>query len=110
MTSHSIQQAFTATGIWPLNLRRVLGKLAPPPIKQLTAIGVSRNPQTAWDLRGKVKAGKRLLDIGFMGLEDRKVDLKETGGIQDQVVGILQELGHLLETVIAEKELYQESN
>ena len=110
MTSHSIQQAFTATGIWPLNLRRVLGKLAPPPIKQLTAIGVSRNPQTAWDIRGKVKAGKRLLDIGFMGLEDTKVDLKGTGEIRHQVVGILRELGHQLETAIAEKELYQESN
>ena len=110
MTSHSIQQAFTATGIWPLNPRRVLGKLAPPAIKQLTAIGVSRNPQPAWDIRGKVKAGKRLLDIGFMDLEDMKVDLKETGGIRDQVVEILPELGHQLETAIAEKKLYQESN
>jgi len=63
MTSHSIQQAFTAIGIWPLNPCRVHGKLAPPAIKQLTTIGVGRNPQTAWDIRGKVKAGKRLLDI-----------------------------------------------
>jgi len=89
MTSHSIQQAFTATSIWLLNLRRVLGKLAPRATKQLTAIGVARNPQTAWDIRGKVKAGKKLLDIGFMSLEDTKVDLKECGEIQDQVVGIL---------------------
>jgi len=110
MTSHSIQQAFTATGIWPLNSRRVLGKLAPRATKQLTAIGVARNPQTAWDIRGKVKAGKKLLDIGFMSLEDTKVDLKECGEIRDQVVGILRELGHELETVIAEKEVYQESN
>ena len=110
MTSHRIQQAFTTTGIWPLNPHRVLGKLTPPAIKQLTTIGVSRNPQTAWDIRGKVKAGKRLLDIGFMGLEDTKVDLKETSGIRDQVVGILPELSHQLETAIAEEELYQESN
>jgi len=63
MTSHSIQQAFTATGIWPLNSRRVLGKLAPQTTKQLTAIRVTRYPQTAWDIRGKDKAGKKLLDI-----------------------------------------------
>jgi len=94
MTSHSIQQAFTATGICPLNPRRVLGKLAPPAMKQLTAIGVARNPQTAWDIRGKVKAGKRLLDIGFMSFEDTKVDLKESREIRDKVVGILGELGH----------------
>ena len=110
MISHSIQQAFTATDIWPLNPRRVLGKLAPPATKQLAAIGVARNPQTAWNIRGKVRAGKRLLDIGFMGLEDTKVDIKESGEMWDQVVGILRELGHQLETAIAEKELYQESN
>jgi len=59
-----------------MNSRRVLGKLGLPARKQLTAIGVARNPQTAWDIRGKVKAGKRLLDIGFMSWEDRKMDLK----------------------------------
>ena len=51
-----------------------------------------------------------LLDIGFMGLGDTKVDIKESGGMRDQVVGILRELGHQLESAIAEKELYQESN
>jgi len=89
MTSHSIQQAFTATGVWPLNPCRVLGNLAPRARKQLTAIGVARNPQTAWDIRGKVTVGKTLLHIGFMSLEDTKVDLKECSEIRDQVVGIL---------------------
>jgi len=73
-------------------------------------VRVARNPQTAWDIRGKVKAGKKLLDIGFMSWEDTKVDLKECGEIRDQVVGILREFGHQLETVIVEKEVYQESN
>jgi len=45
-----------------------------------------------------------------MSLVDTKVDLKECGEIRDQVVGILRELGHQLETVIAEKEVYQQSN
>ena len=110
MTCYSILQAFTATGIWPLNPCRVLSKLALRATKQLMGVEVARNPQTAWDIRGKVKAGKKLLDIGFMSLEDIKVDLKKSGIIWDQVVEILRELGHQLETEIVEKELYQESN
>ena len=110
MTSDSIQQVYTATGIWPQNSRRVLAKLAPPAMKQLTGIGVARNPQTSWDIRGKVKVSKMLLDIGFMSWEDTKMDLTESREIRDQVVGILQELAHQWETVIAEKDLYQESN
>lgn len=77
ITSHSFQQAITATGIWRLNPRWALGKLALLATKQLTAIGVARNLQTAWDIREKVRGGKRLLDIGFMGLGDMKVDIKE---------------------------------
>ena len=108
MKPTTIQRAFTTTGIWPLNSRCVLRKVAPERHKRRDTQGLVKNPPNAQDIRNKVKMGKSLLDLGLLTLEDSTVG--ERVGIRDWVVELLRDLGHQLETEIAEKDLYLETN
>jgi len=67
-----------------------------------------KNPRNAQDIRNKVKMGKSLLDLRLLTLEDSTVG--ERVRIRDRVVELLRDLGHQLETEIAEKDLYLETN
>ena len=51
---------------------------------------------------------KSLQDIGLLTLED--TTMEERVGIGDRVVELLHDLGHQLESEIAEKHLYLETN
>ncbi|KAG0639057.1 hypothetical protein HOY80DRAFT_1046257 [Tuber brumale] len=108
MRSTTIRSAFTSTGIWPLNPRQVLQKAALEQPKWRDTLGLVINPQNAQDIQNRVKIGKDLLDHGLFTLEDKTI--RERVGIRDRVVGLLRDLRHQLETEIAEKELYLETN
>jgi hypothetical protein len=63
----SVQQSFAATGIYPLNPRRVLGKIHPVVSKRRNTLGVVKHPTTSRDIRHRVKAAEALL-AGMKGL------------------------------------------
>ena len=46
----TIRSAFTPTGIWPLNPRRVLRKVAPERPKRRDTLGLVKNPRNAQDI------------------------------------------------------------
>lgn len=113
---HNICQAFEATGIWPLSARKVLLKMAPE--SEITArrdtIGLVTTPRQSRDIRRRVQAAGILLDQGLAGLtltdnpptsSDPDADAKR---ILHRVKGIMRDLGHQLETTIAERDLYKD--
>jgi len=53
----TIQSVFTSSGIWPLNPRRVLRKVAPESPKRRYTLGLVKNPRNAQDIRNRVKMG-----------------------------------------------------
>ena len=101
-TSQNILQAFTATGIWPLNPRRVLGKIAPPCPKRRNTLGVVKTPRTSREIRHQVKAAGKLVDSLVLPQQ------ADSGITAERVKSILSTLGHQLEEEIAEKEIWQE--
>lgn len=104
--SSTVQRAFTATGIWPLNPRRVLGKVAPLSPRRRDTLGVVKHLRTGRDIRQRVKASETLLLEGIEGLTISAGGQKAL----ERVKVLVRDLGHQLEMEIAEKEIYQEMN
>ena len=50
MKKTSIQWAFMATGIWPLNPQHIIGELQPAVPKRGDAHGTLSVPRTAWGI------------------------------------------------------------
>jgi len=68
--TQSITQSFLATGIHPLNPRRVLEKLNPPNPKKRDTYGIVKKPQTSRKIRQHVLATGMLLE--GMSLDDQE--------------------------------------
>ena len=102
----TIQQAFAATGICPLNPRRVLGKVAPSSPKRRDTFGIVKQLRTSRDIRHQVQVGEALLSKTFQKIN---LDGYEKQAL-DQVRNIMRDLGHQLEEEIAEKEIFRETN
>lgn len=98
-TTHNIRQSFSSTGIYPLNARRVLGKLAPKVPKRRDTLGIIKSPSGSREIRHQVQAVGLLLD---------KITLGNSHPTMDRVRGIMSSLGHQLEEEIASKELWRE--
>ena len=98
-TAHNIRQSFAATGISPLNPRRVLGKLNPKVEKRRDSFGIIKKPSGSREIRHQVLAAGNLLANITLGNSDSTVD---------RVKGIMSSLGHQLEEEIASKELWRE--
>ena len=84
----SILQAFAATGIWPLNPRRVLGKVQPLPSKRRNTLGVVKQSANSRDIRHHVKTAEALLVSGMEGMS-----LKDEGRTNlDRVRTLMKDL------------------
>jgi len=106
MKKTSIQRAFMAMGIWPLNPRHVIGKLQQAVRKRRDILGTLSTPCTAWGIRNRVRSGVEVLNqIALLALSPAEGNIA-----RDRITGLLRELGHQVEAEIAEKELYIESN
>ena len=95
-TTHNIRQSFSSTGIYPLNARGVLGKLAPKVPKRRDTFGIIKSPSGSREIRHQVQAAGLLLD---------KITLGNSHPTMDRVRGIMSSLGHQLEEEIASQEL-----
>ena len=95
--THNIRQSFSFTGIYPLNARRVLGKLAPKVPKRRDTLGIIKSPSGSQEICYQVQAAGLLLD---------KITLGTSHPTMDRVRGIMSSLGHQLEEEIASKELW----
>jgi len=98
-TPHNIRQSFAATGISPLNPRRVLGKLNPKVDKRRDTLGIIKKPSGSREIRHQVLAAGNLLG---------NLNLKNLDSTLDRVKGIMSSLGHQLEEEIASKEVWRE--
>ena len=114
--TQSIQQAFAATGIWPLCARRVLGKMAPETTSRRDTMGVIASPRTSRDIRRRIITAEKVLDEGFglLKLSDPPPVPSISSGAAEakrlvaRVKTIMRDLGHQLEEEIAHSELYRE--
>jgi len=97
---HNILQSFISTGIWPLNARRVLGKITPTTTKRRDTLGTMPIPKSSREIRQRVLSATKLVDT----LSSQSTSLSTI----DRVKSIMKDLGHQLEEEIAEKEIWQE--
>jgi len=66
-TTHNIRQSFSSTGIYPLNARRVLGKLASKVPKGRDTLGIIKSPSGSQEILHQVQAAGLLPDKITLG-------------------------------------------
>lgn len=120
-TIHNICRAFEATGIWPLCARRVLGKMSPDDAAaartRRDTLGTMTAPRTSKDIRHRILTAQQLLHegLGRLTLQENTSSLStqsQPAGVVlvARVTAIMQQLGHQLETEIAQGDLYREQS
>jgi len=97
-TSDNICQSFSATGINPLNPRRVPGKLNLKVERRRDTLDIIKKPTGSREIHHQVLAAGRLLATRTRRNADPTVN---------RVKGIMSSLGHQLEEEIASKELWR---
>ena len=118
-TLQNICHAFEACGIWPLCARRVLGKMVPEAVSRRDTMGLIATPRKSKDIRRRIMAAEKMLDesLASLSLTEPALPLpasSTSAGSSERlnlrVKVILRELGHQLETEVAQRELYQEQS
>lgn len=108
----NIHKAFATTGIWPLCARRVLAKMTPDQLitARRDTFGIA-SPKRSQDIRQRVKAAEKILSEA---MESLQISEESSGATNRKLVArvteIMRELGHQLETEIAQGELYREQS
>jgi len=104
-TSSNICKAFEGAGIWPLCARKVLGKMRPEVSSHRDTFGLIATPRKSKDIRRRVQVAETMLDTGMasLSLKDNIQTIDPLSQVMiSQVKTIMRELGHQLETKIAE--------
>lgn len=113
-TTRNIVSAFEATGIWPLCARKVLTKVprdaARSESEPRDSPGAIASPRSNREIRRKVQVAEQLLAQSFEALAIDSPTAATGRLIIAHVTAIMQELGHQLETEIAQTQLFQEQS